>query len=370
MTREILTGIPVIRAFSREKHEEERFEEANERLTKTNLFVNRCMTFMMPTMMLIMNGVSVLIIYSGAYAVDNGTMQVGNVMAFIQYAMQIIMSFLMITAMSIMLPRANVAALRINDVLKTKVSVTDPENPVLPAQDVKGTVEFDHVSFAYPEAGENVLTDISFKAEKGETIAVIGSTGSGKSTLIKMMAGVLKPTLGQITINGYPVGVNTKKIVSYLPERTYLNPSMKVKEAVDYFADFYEDFSKQKALDMLEKFGINEQDKIKSLSKGTREKVQIVLVMSREAKLYLLDEPMGGVDPAAREYILRTIISNYNEDATVVITTHLISDIENVLDEVVFIKQGEVYLKESVDDIRTKYNKSVDALFREVFVCY
>ena len=130
------------------------------------------------------------------------------------------------------------------------------------------------------------------------------------------------------------------------------------------------DFSKQKALDMLEKFGINEQDKIKSLSKGTREKVQIVLVMSREAKLYLLDEPMGGVDPAAREYILRTIISNYNEDATVVITTHLISDIENVLDEVVFIKQGEVYLKESVDDIRTKYNKSVDALFREVFVCY
>ena len=171
VTREILTGIPVIRAFSREKHEEERFEEANQRLTKTNLFVNRCMTFMLPTMMLIMNGVSVLIIYSGSYAVDNGTMQVGNVMAFIQYAMQIIMSFLMITAMSIMLPRANVAALRINDVLKTKVSVTDPENPVQPEVNVKGTVEFDHVSFAYPEAGENVLTDISFKAEKGETIA-------------------------------------------------------------------------------------------------------------------------------------------------------------------------------------------------------
>ena len=149
VTREILTGIPVIRAFSREKHEEERFEEANQRLTKTNLFVNRCMTFMMPTMMLIMNGVSVLIIYSGSYAVDNGTMQVGNVMAFIQYAMQIIMSFLMITAMSIMLPRANVAALRINDVLKTKVSVTDPENPVQPHANVKGTVEFDHVRFLH-----------------------------------------------------------------------------------------------------------------------------------------------------------------------------------------------------------------------------
>lgn len=217
---------------------------------------------------------------------------------------------------------------------------------------------------------KKVMNNLSLSLESGRIVGILGPNGSGKSTLIKMMAGVLKPTSGQITINGYPVGVNTKKIVSYLPERTYLNPSMKVKEAVDYFADFYEDFSKQKALDMLEKFGINEQDKIKSLSKGTREKVQIVLVMSREAKLYLLDEPMGGVDPAARDYILRTIISNYNEDATVVITTHLISDIENVLDEVVFIKQGEVYLKESVDDIRTQYNKSVDALFREVFVCY
>lgn len=193
---------------------------------------------------------------------------------------------------------------------------------------------------------KKVMNNLSLSLESGRIVGILGPNGSGKSTLIKMMAGVLKPTSGQITINGYLVGVNTKKIVSYLPERTYLNPSMKVKEAVDYFADFYEDFSKQKALDMLEKFGINEQDKIKSLSKGTREKVQIVLVMSREAKLYLLDEPMGGVDPAAREYILRTIISNYNEDATVVITTHLISDIENVLDEVVFIKQGEVYLKE------------------------
>ena len=217
---------------------------------------------------------------------------------------------------------------------------------------------------------KKVMNNLSLSLESGRIVGILGPNGSGKSTLIKMMAGVLKPTSGQIIINGYPVGVNTKKIVSYLPERTYLNPSMKVKEAVDYFADFYEDFSKQKALDMLEKFGINEQDKIKSLSKGTREKVQIVLVMSREAKLYLLDEPMGGVDPAARDYILRTIISNYNEDATVVITTHLISDIENVLDEVVFIKQGEVDLKESVEDIRTKYNKSVDALFREVFVCY
>ena len=192
---------------------------------------------------------------------------------------------------------------------------------------------------------KKVMNNLSLSLESGRIVGILGSNGSGKSTLIKMMAGVLKPTSGQIIINGYPVGVNTKKIVSYLPERTYLNPSMKVKEAVDYFADFYEDFSKQKALDMLEKFGINEQDKIKSLSKGTREKVQIVLVMSREAKLYLLDEPMGGVDPAARDYILRTIISNYNEDATVVITTHLISDIENVLDEVVFINRARYILR-------------------------
>ncbi|MDD5803362.1 MAG: ABC transporter transmembrane domain-containing protein, partial [Clostridia bacterium] len=205
VTREILTGIPVIRAFSREKHEEERFEKANADLTKTNLFVNRCMTFMMPIMMLIMNGVSVAIIYFGAHGVDNGTMQVGNMMAFIQYAMQIIMSFLMITAMSIMLPRANVAALRIDEVLKTEVSIQDPETPVHPSENVKGEIEFDHVSFAYPEAGENVLTDISFKAKKGQTIAVIGSTGSGKSTLINLIPRYYDVTKGSVKVDGVDV---------------------------------------------------------------------------------------------------------------------------------------------------------------------
>ena len=196
VTREILTGIPVIRAFSREKHEEERFEKANMDLTKTNLFVNRCMTFMMPIMMLIMNGVSVAIIYFGAHGVDNGTMQVGNMMAFIQYAMQIIMSFLMITAISIMLPRANVAACRICEVLEMEPSVNDPEEPVMPDKQEKGTVEFDHVSFAYPEAGENVINDITFKAEKGQTVAIIGSTGSGKSTLINLIPRFYDATKG------------------------------------------------------------------------------------------------------------------------------------------------------------------------------
>ena len=226
VSREILTGIPVIRAFSREKHEEERFEEANKTLTKTNLFVNRCMTFMMPVMMLIMNGVSVLIIYSGSHAVDNGTMQVGNVMAFIQYAMQIIMSFLMITAMSIMLPRANVAALRIDEILKTEVSIKDPEDPEHPHKEERGTVEFNHVSFAYPEAGENVLTDIHFKAEKGETVAIIGSTGSGKSTLVNLIPRFYDVTEGSVSIDGVDVRDMSQKelrdCLGYVPQKGVL----------------------------------------------------------------------------------------------------------------------------------------------------
>lgn len=217
---------------------------------------------------------------------------------------------------------------------------------------------------------KKVITNMNITFDSGKIIGVLGPNGSGKSTLIKMLAGVLKSSAGNILIEGNEVGEKTKAIVSYLPERTYLNPSMKVKEAIHFFEDFYSDFSSQKALDMLEKFNINPESRIKSLSKGTREKVQIVLVMSRDAKLYLLDEPMGGVDPAARDYILKTIISNYNDDATIIITTHLISDIENVLDDAIFIKDGGIYLNETVDDIRIKYNKSVDALFREVFVCY
>ena len=187
VSREILTGIPVIRAFGRERHEEERFEEANRRLMKTNLFVNRAMTFMMPVMMLIMNGLSVTIIYSGAHSIDAGNMQVGDMMAFIQYAMQIIMSFLMITMISVILPRASVAAGRIQEVLDTEVSIHTDGDPETPQRTEKGSVVFDHVSFAYPGAGEEVLTDISFTAEKGETVAFIGSTGSGKSTLVNLI---------------------------------------------------------------------------------------------------------------------------------------------------------------------------------------
>ena len=210
VTREILTGIPVIRAFSREKHEEERFEDANITLTKTNLFVNRCMTFMMPVMMLIMNAVSVLTIYSGSYAVDSGSMQVGDVMAFIQYAMQIIMSFLMITAMSIMLPRANVSARRINEVLETEVSVQDPEDPVQPSQDVKGTVEFDHVSFGYnPE--KIIVHDFSAKVRDGQKIAIVGPTGCGKTTLINLLMRFYDVDGGCISVDGKDVREVTRE---------------------------------------------------------------------------------------------------------------------------------------------------------------
>ena len=205
VAREILTGVPVIRAFSREKHEEERFEDANAKLTKTNLFVNRCMTFMMPFMMLLMNAITVLIVWNGSHAVDAGNMQVGNMMAFMQYAMQIIMAFLMITMMSIMIPRANVAAKRINEIMETEVSIKDEENPVQPKEEQKGEVVFEHVGFAYPGADGNSLTDISFSAKKGETVAFIGSTGSGKSTLVNLIPRFFDVTEGRILVDGVDI---------------------------------------------------------------------------------------------------------------------------------------------------------------------
>ena len=184
-----------------------------------------------------------------------------------------------------------------------------------------------------------------------------------------MSNGLLTPTKGEILIDGKKVGVETKSIVSYLPERTYLNDWMKVKEMVGFFDDFYEDFDAQCAYKMFERLNININDKLKTMSKGTKEKVQLILTMSRRAQLYVLDEPIAGVDPAARDYILNTILANYSEDASVLLSTHLIADIERVLDEVVFLKNGEMVLHESVDTIREEHGKSVDMLFREVFAC-
>lgn len=214
-----------------------------------------------------------------------------------------------------------------------------------------------------------VLNYINLNMEKGKIIGLLGPNGSGKSTLIKLCNGLLQPNEGDILIDGNPVGIETKKLVSYLPERTYLDNSMSPLDYINFFSDFYEDFDSNKALDMLGSLKINPKDKLRTMSKGTKEKVQLILVMSRQAKLYMLDEPIGGVDPAARDYILNTIINNYNPEASVIISTHLITDIEQVLDNVIFLCDGEIKLQKTVDEIRMREGKSVDALFREVFKC-
>ena len=213
------------------------------------------------------------------------------------------------------------------------------------------------------------LSDFSIEIPAGRIIGILGPNGSGKTTFIKSLCGVLTPEAGTIRIDGKEVGTESKKIVSYLPERPYFSSAVRVKETLDFFEGFYEDFERKTALHMLSTLQIDLKSKIGSLSKGTREKLQLVLVMSRRAKVYLLYEPMGGVDPAARDFILKTILTNYSEDASVLISTHLISDVEKVLDEVVFIKHGKLALHKPVDDIRMEEKKSVDMLFREVFAC-
>ncbi|MBC5743065.1 ABC transporter ATP-binding protein [Lachnospiraceae bacterium MD308] len=213
------------------------------------------------------------------------------------------------------------------------------------------------------------LNNLNLTLDRGQIIGLLGPNGSGKTTFIKLLNDVLVPTQGEIRINGMAPGVETKKIVSYLPERTYLDETMKVKETIQYFSDFYDNFSDERAYQMLDDLQIDTNARLKTLSKGTKEKVQLILVMSRDADLYVLDEPIGGVDPAARDYILSTILNNYNEKAAILISTHLIQDIENILDRVLFIKQGQLVLNATVDEIRTEQGKSVDALFREVFRC-
>lgn len=213
------------------------------------------------------------------------------------------------------------------------------------------------------------LKDVSLDIPRGRIIGLLGPNGSGKTTLIKLMNGLLTPGKGQILIDGNLPGVETKACVSYLPERTYLPPAIRVKQLLSYFTDFYADFDRQKALSMLSSLQISPDASLKTLSKGTKEKVQLIMVMSRKAQLYILDEPIAGVDPAARDYILKTIIQDYSEEASILLSTHLISDIEPILDDVIFLKDGEITLTSSVEDIRNTYGKSVDAYFREVFSC-
>ncbi len=214
---------------------------------------------------------------------------------------------------------------------------------------------------------KTALDHMDLHLGRGKIIGLLGPNGSGKTTLIKLLAGLLTPTEGTININGKPIGAYTKSIVSYLPDQNYFADWMTVKNIFDMFEDFYKDFNRNKALRMCQSLGIDEKMKIKTMSKGTKEKVQLILVMSRDAQLYLLDEPIAGVDPAARDYILTTIINNYNENGTVLISTHLISDIERILDEVIFIKDGIILRHETIDDIKEKEGKSIDAVFREQF---
>lgn len=216
---------------------------------------------------------------------------------------------------------------------------------------------------------KKVLNDISIKIPRGKIIGLLGKNGTGKSTLIKLINDLLTPTSGEILINGQKPGVESKKIISYLPERTYLDKGMCVSEVIKYFEEFYENFDSEKAHKLLKDLEIDENMRLINMSKGMQEKVQLILVMSRKADLYILDEPLGGVDPATRDYILDTILSNFNEGASVIISTHLISDIERILDEVIFIDKGKIVLTGSADEIRKKEKTSIDEVFRRKFKC-
>lgn len=211
------------------------------------------------------------------------------------------------------------------------------------------------------------LDNVDLEVGRGKIIGLLGPNGSGKTTLIKILNGLIKPTLGDVRIDGEEPGVHTKSIVSYLPDRTYFADWMTVNDVVKMFSEFYRDFDMERALDMCAAMNIGISDRIRTMSKGTKEKVQLILVMSRRAELYLLDEPIAGVDPAARDYILTTIINNYNEEGTVIISTHLISDIERILDEVIFIRNGKIVRHEAVDDIKEKEGKSIDEVFKDSF---
>lgn len=213
------------------------------------------------------------------------------------------------------------------------------------------------------------LDDVSFTLEEGHIVGLLGPNGSGKTTFIKLCNGLLTPSSGELRICGYAPGKESKALVSYLPDRPYLPNWMDVTQALDMYEDFYADFDRKRALEMLAHLGIVEKQRIRQMSKGTKEKVQLILVMSRAAKLYLLDEPIGGVDPATRDYILKTIITNYEPQSTVVISTHLIADVEQALDRVIFIDHGRIVLQSDTDLIRAEKGMSVDALFREVFKC-
>ena len=228
-------------------------------------------------------------------------------------------------------------------------------------------LEVNNITKSY--GANRVLDDVTFSIPKGKIVGLLGPNGSGKTTLIKLINDLLKEDSGSIKVEGLDLGVETKKLISYLPDKNYLNNNMTVLELLNYFKDFYEDFRIDKAKELIGKLGLDLNQKLKTMSKGTKEKVQLILVMSRKAKLYILDEPIGGIDPAARDYIINTILTNFSNDASLLISTHLISDLEKVLDEVIFLKNGKVVRNGSTDEIRKETNMSINDLFREEFKC-
>lgn len=228
-------------------------------------------------------------------------------------------------------------------------------------------VEFEGVYKKYGD--KEVFKDLNINIPKGKIVGLLGPNGSGKTTMIKMINGLTRCDKGKVKINGLKPSVKTKEIISYLPDRNHLNEDMKVKEVLKFFSDFYKDFDMKKAKGMIENLNLDTNEKIKAMSKGNKEKVALILVMSRNAKLYILDEPIGGVDPASRAYIIKTILKNYNEDSTLLISTHLINEIENICDEVIIISNGKIILKGEVDDIRENKGMSIEALFKEEFKC-
>ena len=353
VSREILTGVPVIRAFSREKQEEQRFEDANAKLTRTNLFVNRCMTFMMPVMMLLMNGVTVLIVWNGAHAVDDGSMQVGNMMAFMQYAMQIIMAFLMITMMSIMIPRASVAAKRINEVMDTKISICDRENTQDIQQDKKGQVVFDHVGFAYPGADEETLHDISFTANPGETVAFIGSTGSGKSTLVNLIPRFFDVTKGQILVDGTDVKDlklhDLRSRIGYVPQKAVLfsgtidsniryGREEATKEEVEKAAKIAQawEFIQEKedgVQEAIAQGGIN-------VSGGQKQRLSIARAVAKNPEIYIFDDSFSALDYKT-DVVLRRALKQETKNATTLIVAQRISTILHA-DKILVLDEGRV----------------------------
>lgn len=353
VTREILQGVPVIRAFSREKHEEERFEKANHDLMKTNLFVNRCMTFMMPLMMVIMNATTVLLVWTGAIGIENGAMQVGDLMAFIQYTMQIIMSFLMLTMMSIMLPRASVSAVRINEILDTEVRLSDPEKPQETVPEKKGEVVFDHVSFAYPNADEYVLTDIDFTAKPGETTAIIGSTGCGKSSLVNLIPRFYDVTEGRVLVDGVDVRDMTQHQLhdklGYVPQKGVLF-SGTIDSNLRYGKEKVSQEQIRKAAEIAQAYDfiMSKENGFASpiaqggtnVSGGQKQRLSIARAIARDPEIYIFDDSFSALDYKT-DVALRSALKKEIGDATVIIVAQRISTILHA-EQIIVLDDGKM----------------------------